>query len=117
MERIKLIIQYDGTDFCGFQVQPNKRTIQGEIEKVLAFLFKENIKIYASGRTDAGVSAFAQVAHFDIEKQVDEKSLLSSMNALLPKDIAIICAEKTDESKKSDKDEKKSDKKSDNKKK
>ena len=91
-------MQYDGSDFCGFQVQPNKRTVQGEIEKVLSFLFKEDIKIYASGRTDAGVSAFAQVAHFDINQEVNEKSLLSSLNALLPKDIAITEVLKTDES-------------------
>lgn len=89
MERIKLIMQYDGKNFSGFQVQPNKRTVQGEIEKVLSFLLKENIKIYASGRTDSGVSAMAQVAHFDTEKSINEKSLLSSINALLPKDIAV----------------------------
>ena len=98
MERIKFVMQYDGENFCGFQVQPNKRTVQGEIEKVLSFLMKENVKIYASGRTDAGVSAFAQVAHFDTEKQVNEKSLISSLNALLPKDIAITSVEKVDES-------------------
>lgn len=97
MERIKIVMQYDGTLFCGFQVQPEKRTVQGEIEKVLSFLLKENIKIYASGRTDAGVSAFSQVAHFDTEKQVNEKSLLSSLNALLPNDIAIIEVSKVDE--------------------
>lgn len=98
MERIKFIMQYDGAKFCGFQVQPQKRTVQGEIERVLSFLMKENVKIYASGRTDAGVSAMAQVAHFDTEKQVNEKTLLSSMNALLPDDIAIINVEKVDES-------------------
>jgi len=97
MERIKFIMQYDGTNFCGFQIQPQKRTVQGEIEKVLSFLMKENIKIYASGRTDAGVSAMAQVAHFDTEQVVNEKTLLSSMNALLPKDIAITSVEKVDE--------------------
>ena len=98
MERIKFVMQYDGINFCGFQVQPNKRTVQGEIEKVLSFLMKENVKIYASGRTDAGVSAFSQIAHFDTEKNVNEKLLLSSLNALLPNDIAIISVEKTDES-------------------
>ncbi len=89
MNRVKLIIQYDGKDFCGFQVQPNKRTIQGELEKVLEFLLKEKVKIYASGRTDAGVSALGQVAHFDTEKEINEKSLEASLNALLPKDIAV----------------------------
>ena len=98
MERIKIVIQYDGKKFSGFQVQPEKRTIQGEIEKVLNFLFKMPIKIYAAGRTDAKVSAEAQVAHFDIDKDINEKSLLSSMNALLPDDIAILEVEKVTDS-------------------
>lgn len=98
MERYKLVIQYDGKNFCGFQVQPEKRTIQGEIEKALEFLLKENVKIYASGRTDAEVSALAQVAHFDTEKSVDEKKLEASLNAILPDDIAITKVEKVDES-------------------
>ena len=93
MNRIKLEIAYNGKNFSGFQVQPEKRTIQGEIEKVLSFLIKEEIKIYASGRTDAGVSALAQVAHFDTEKEIDLRKFKSSMNALLPSDISIINAE------------------------
>ena len=97
MERIKLVIQYDGSEFCGWQLQPEKRTVQGEIEKVLQFLFKEEVRIYASGRTDSGVSAYAQVAHFDIEQNVDTKKLCDSLNALLPKDVAVISCEKTSE--------------------
>lgn len=89
MERYKIVIQYDGTAFSGFQVQPEKRTIQGEIEKVLEFLLGTKTKIYASGRTDAGVSALGQVAHFDTEKVLNEKSFEGSLNALLPDDIAI----------------------------
>ena len=89
MNRVKLIIAYNGKNFSGFQVQPGKRTIQSEIEKVLEFLLKEKIRIYASGRTDAGVSALAQVAHFDTESNIDERKLTSSLNALLPSDIQI----------------------------
>ncbi len=89
MNRIKIVMQYDGKDFCGFQVQPNKRTVQGELESVLSFLMKQPVKIYASGRTDAGVSAEAQVAHFDTEKNVNENALLGSLNALLPADLAV----------------------------
>lgn len=89
MERIKFVFSYDGAGFSGYQTQPGKRTVQGEIEKVLAFLLKEDVRIYASGRTDAGVSALAQVAHFDTEKPVDEKKLLDSLNALLPDDIGV----------------------------
>lgn len=89
MVRIKLIIQYDGRDFSGWQVQPNKRTVQGELEKTLEFLLKEKVKTYASGRTDSGVSAFGQVAHFDTEQTVNVKKLQDSLNALTPDDIAV----------------------------
>lgn len=89
MNRIKLTIQYNGKNFSGFQVQPEKRTIQGELEKVLEFLLKEKVRIYASGRTDAGVSALGQVAHFDTEKNINEKAFEGSLNALLPSDIAV----------------------------
>ncbi len=78
-----MTIMYDGKGYSGFQVQPNGKTIQGEIERALTLLFKKDIKIYASGRTDAGVSALAQVAHFDLEEKIDEKKLKSSLNAKL----------------------------------
>lgn len=94
MERIKLVVQYDGTDFCGWQIQPEKRTVQGELEKVLSFLLKENVKTYASGRTDAGVSAMGQVCHFDTEIEIQESKFLSSVNALLPKDVAVLSVQK-----------------------
>ena len=97
MERIKLVFSYDGAGFSGYQIQPGKRTVQEEIEKVLAFLLKENVRIYASGRTDAGVSALAQVAHFDTEQAVNEKKLLDSLNALLPDDIGVSSVEKVGE--------------------
>lgn len=89
MERYKLIIQYDGSNFSGFQIQPEKRTIQGEIERVLEFLLGKKTKIYASGRTDAGVSALGQVAHFDTDEKLNEKKFEGSLNALLPDDIAV----------------------------
>lgn len=94
MERIKLVVQYNGKNFSGWQVQPNKRTIQGELEKVLEFLLKEKIRTYASGRTDAGVSAYGQVAHFDTEQDIDTKKLRVSLNGLLPEDVAVTSVEK-----------------------
>lgn len=94
MERIKLVVQYDGTLFCGWQLQPEKRTVQGEIEKVLEFLLKEKVRLYASGRTDSGVSAYAQVCHFDTEVTINEKKLCDSLNALLPDDVAVLSCEK-----------------------
>lgn len=80
MQRIVLVFEYVGTNFAGFQIQPNKRTVQGEVEKVLTELIGEPVKIYASGRTDAGVHSLGQVAHFDTEKQVDCNRLLFELN-------------------------------------
>lgn len=85
-----LNFSYDGTNFYGYQKQPNKRTIQGEIEKVLSILFQEEVKIYASGRTDAKVHAINQYANFKIENlRFDIKDLCYRMNKLLPNDIVI----------------------------
>lgn len=89
MERIKLIVQYDGKDFCGWQLQPNGRSVQGEIEEKLEFLLKEKVRLYASGRTDSGVSALAQVVHFDTRAKVNVNSLKNSLNALLPEDVKV----------------------------
>ena len=94
MERIKLVVQYDGKDFKGWQIQPSKRTVQGELEKVLDFLLKEKIHTFASGRTDSGVSSFGQVVHFDSDEKIDTKKLLVSLNGLLPEDIAVTSCEK-----------------------
>lgn len=85
-----LNFSYDGTNFYGYQKQPNKRTVQGEIEKVLSTLFQEEVKIYASGRTDAKVHALNQYANFKIEHlKFDIKDLCYRMNKLLPNDIVI----------------------------
>lgn len=85
-----LNFSYDGTNFYGYQKQPNKRTVQGEIENVLNTLFQEEIKIYASGRTDAKVHAINQYANFKIEHlKFDIKDLWYRMNKLLPNDIVI----------------------------
>ncbi len=85
--RIVLVFEYIGTDFAGFQVQPNKRTVQGEIEKVLSQSLDEKVQIYASGRTDAGVHSFGQVAHFDTAKEIDCTRLLYELNNDKFKDI------------------------------
>lgn len=97
MERIKLVVQYDGKDFKGWQIQPNKRTVQGELEKVLEFLLKEKVHTFASGRTDSGVSAFGQVVHFDVNQNVNTKKLLVSLNGLLPEDVAVTACESVPE--------------------
>ena len=93
MVRVKLVVQYDGKNFSGWQLQPQKRTVQGELEKVLSFLLKEDIRIYASGRTDTGVSSYGQVVHFDCNQNVNTKKLLDSLNGLTPDDIAVTSCE------------------------
>ena len=65
MKRIKLTVAYDGTNYAGYQVQPNGNTIQAEVEAVLARMHSRAVKVVASGRTDARVHARGQVLHFD----------------------------------------------------
>lgn len=94
MQRLKCIISYDGTNFSGYQVQPNKRTVQSELEACLAKLHKgKEVKIYASGRTDAGVHAKGQVIHFDTPLSIPEDRWPIALNSLLPDDIAVLSAE------------------------
>ena len=88
--RYVIKFEYKGTNFCGYQVQPAKRTVQGEIEKILKNIFDQNIKIYASGRTDSGVHALAQIAHFDTKKKFSERQLLHLMNRALPEDVSVL---------------------------
>ena len=94
MFNIKIIIQYDGTDFCGWQIQPNLRTVQGEIFKAVQKIYSEKITIYGCGRTDAGVHALGQVANFRVQKMlVPIDRVHIALNSCLPKDIRIISAE------------------------
>ena len=88
--RYKIVFSYDGSLFFGYAKQIDKRTIQGEIEKVLSTIFCSNITIYASGRTDKGVHAYAQVADFVLDKKIKNiDKTLSSINKLLPGDIYV----------------------------
>ena len=70
MTNIKITIQYDGTDFFGWQIQPNLRTVQGEIYKAVQKIYSKKSTIYGCGRTDAGVHALGQVANFRVEKML-----------------------------------------------
>lgn len=89
-QRFKIIISYEGTDYCGWQVQPNGVSIQGCLESVITRLSGEEIRVFGSGRTDQGVHARHQVAHFDMLKPMTAKALTRAMNALLPADIRIL---------------------------
>lgn len=94
---IKLVIEYDGTDFVGWQRQPNGRTVQEEIENVLLKITSEKINVVGSGRTDSGVHAREQVANFFTDNSSSPNDLYRSLNGLLPDDIVIHSAEEVDE--------------------
>ena len=89
MRNIKLVIEYDGTNYLGWQVQASGLTVQGTIENKLALLTGEPIHLIGSGRTDAGAHAVGQVANFKTKSQMDVRSIQKALNSLLPSDIAI----------------------------
>jgi len=90
--RIALGIEYDGTDFLGWQRLSHGRTIQGAVEAALSFVADEPIEVTCSGRTDAGVHARCQVVHFDTQAQRGERSWKLGANSRLPEAIAVLWA-------------------------
>ena len=87
---IKLTIEYDGTDFEGWQIQKKgHRTVQGEIEKALRQIFKKSTRLIGAGRTDSGVHAFGQVAHFKVHSKMELAEIQRALNANLPGDIVV----------------------------
>ncbi len=97
MKNIKLTIEYDGKDYNGWQKQPNKSNIQGEIEKAIENVIGEKVDLIGSGRTDAGVNALNQVANFKIEKDFPVEKIAIALNSRLKKSIRIKRAEEVDE--------------------
>ena len=97
MRNIKLTIEYDGKDFNGWQKQPNKLNIQGEIERAIELVTGEKVELIASGRTDAGVHALGQVANFKINKEIPIEKIPYALNSQLKKSIIIKSAEEVDE--------------------
>ncbi|MEB2300641.1 tRNA pseudouridine(38-40) synthase TruA [Lysinibacillus xylanilyticus] len=94
MRRLKAIISYDGTQFSGYQVQPGERTVQAELERVLAIMHKgEKIKVTASGRTDARVHATGQTLHFDSPLAIPVDKYMKALNVQLPRDIRVLSIE------------------------
>jgi tRNA pseudouridine38-40 synthase len=87
--RYKTTIEYDGTQYAGWQIQPNAITIQETIQQALSEISGKSIKIHGSGRTDQGVHAKGQVAHFDLDTSMQTKNLQRGLNAVLPRDIRI----------------------------
>lgn len=94
MGRIKLTIEYDGTNFAGYQVQPDKRTIQSELETALYKLYGLKVDSFSSGRTDAGVHALGAVVHYDEPRELKNNRISDSLNAFLPADVKVIEAQK-----------------------
>jgi len=85
----QLILEYEGTDFQGWQIQPRGRTVQGVLQEVARAVFKQPVKIIAAGRTDRGVHALGQVAHFAVATRMSAGAVQSAFNAYLPDDVVV----------------------------
>lgn len=95
--RYILTIQYNGEKYAGWQVQPHHTTIQGEIERAIEIATKCKVNLIGSGRTDAGVNAVGQVAHFDIDQEIkNQNKFVYSLNGILDNDIKILSIQKSD---------------------
>lgn len=90
MRRIKLTLEYDGTEFSGWQVQPDERTVQGVLQEFLGKMMESETRVIGSGRTDAGVHALEQVAHADVTKEIPAVNIMMGLNSSLPRDIRIL---------------------------
>jgi len=98
MRNIKLVIEYDGTAFLGWQSQAEGRTVQNEITRVLDQVLQEHISLIGAGRTDAGVHAKGQVANFRTASQMECRAIQNALNGLLPDDLVIHSLEDVHES-------------------
>lgn len=98
MTRYALGIEYDGSQYCGWQIQDHSRSVQEELEKALSRVADAAVRVQCAGRTDTGVHATGQVVHFDSEAQRSERAWVYGANANLPKDIAVLwCRPVSDE--------------------
>lgn len=96
MVHICMLVSYDGTGYGGFQIQKNAPTIQGELEKALARIYREPLRITGAGRTDAGVHARGQVVHYAAPFEIPPLRLPAAFNVLLPRDIVVLEAKPVD---------------------
>lgn len=95
MPRYKLFIEYEGTRYSGWQKQPNANTVEEEIENALSQILRRTVDIIGQGRTDAGVHAEGQVAHFDFPEELEKHRILFALLGVLPSDIAVWDLEET----------------------
>ncbi|WP_461810977.1 tRNA pseudouridine(38-40) synthase TruA [Faecalimonas sp.] len=93
MKRVKLTIAYDGTNYCGWQIQPNGITIEEIVNKALRKLTGENITVIGASRTDSGVHAMGNVAVFDTETTIPPERIAMAVNRILPEDIVVVKSE------------------------
>lgn len=93
MRRIKLTITYDGTAYHGWQIQPNADTVQERVERAIFSLTGEKTTVIGSGRTDSGVHALAQTAHFDTSSAIPVNNFFTGINNFLPLDVRVLAAE------------------------
>lgn len=93
VRNIKLTVEYDGTDFCGWQKQPKVRTVEGELVRVLKGLVGGEPEIVTAARTDSGVHALGQVANFSSLAPIPTEDMKNALNSLLPPDVRIVAAE------------------------
>ena len=89
VKRVKLIVAYDGTAYCGWQLQPNGRTIEGELNQALSSLLQEDIHVIGASRTDSGVHALCNIAVFDTQTRIPAEKISYALNQRLPEDIRI----------------------------
>jgi tRNA pseudouridine38-40 synthase len=87
---LKLTLEYDGSNYSGWQLQPNHDSVQGRIEAALERIFSAPVRVYGSGRTDAGVHARGQVAAISIPRPFEPAELQRALNAMLPNDIVVL---------------------------
>jgi tRNA pseudouridine38-40 synthase len=90
--RFRIVVEYDGTDFAGWQRQQDQRTVQATLEDAIRDMLGETVFVRAAGRTDAGVHADGQVASFDLANNIPPHGLLRGLNSILPPDLAIVDA-------------------------
>ncbi len=94
MQNYKLVLAYDGTDFRGWQRQPEERTVQGAVEEAIFKITKKRTAVHGAGRTDAGVHALSQVANFGSATRLADGDLFRALNAVLPWDVRILSLER-----------------------
>lgn len=94
---IRLLIAYDGTDFCGWQIQKSDRTVQGVLEQALLCIEEKPVRVTVAGRTDSGVHATGQVANFRSESTVPSERYCHALNSHLPRDVRVLRSEHVDE--------------------